>query len=461
MPETGKKNKETGFVERVWSFFTSLKLLIVLLLILAGISIAGTVIEQNKPLHEYYRFFSPQTVDLFDKLGLLDMYHSWWFLLCLALLALNLIACTLSRYEGILAGMRKKNLLLDDRISKSLNPLEKIRYNLPYEKVEQEVVSLVAREFSAKPVVTAAEDGSRHYFFEKGRYSRLAFFFTHLSVLVIFLGGIIGAFFGFKGYLNLFEGESTSHLPLRSGRSITLDFNVKCLSFNVDFYPNGMPKDYRSDLVIIKNGREVLRKTIRVNDPLTFQGVSFYQSSYGSLPAHVTLAVLDREGRLKESLNVPFGGKIQLTGVKEALEIADYQERIRLPSGLEAGPAIGVNIYPEKGEPFGIWLLADNPDYDRMRGGAYYLRVQDIKLRKYTGLQVNKDPGEFLVWLGSVCLIVGIMAAFFLSHKRLWLRLERDRKGRVELTIGGTANKNRASFEKEVGNLIQRLKEVS
>ena len=108
MPEDiKKKEKQTNIVDTIWDFFTSLKLVIILLLVLSVLSVAGTVIEQNKPLQEYYRFFKPETVELFSKLGLLDMYHSWWFTSCLALLALNIIACTMERYPLHHAGDEK------------------------------------------------------------------------------------------------------------------------------------------------------------------------------------------------------------------------------------------------------------------------------------------------------------------------------------------------------------------
>ena len=103
----------------------------------------------------------------------------------------------------------------------------------------------------------------------------------------------------------------------------------------------------------------------------------------------------------------------------------------------------------------------DNPNYDKMRRGDYYLRVKDLKLKKYTGLQVNKDPGEWAVWLGCVLLIMGIMVAFFVSHKKLWISLKKDKKGRTEVTVGGTANKNRNAFVREVEGIIQSFKEVS
>ena len=116
-----------------------------LLLILSAVSIAGTIIQQNKPLQEYYRCYEPGTVALFDKLGLFDMYHSWWFVACLALLALNITACTMDRYRGIMAGLRKRNLILDERLGKSLQNLTTIKYALPLDAVEKKMRELVGK----------------------------------------------------------------------------------------------------------------------------------------------------------------------------------------------------------------------------------------------------------------------------------------------------------------------------
>lgn len=460
-PNKSDKTAKPNVTDRIWNLFTSLKLVIILLLILAVLSIAGTIIEQNKPLQEYYRYLKPSTVALFNSLGLLDMYHSWWFVSCLGLLALNIIACTMDRYAPIMSGLRRTKLILDEALEKSLNPKDKIKYVLPMDVVEKKVIELAGKSFGGQPVVTTTEDGSRHYFFEKGKYTRLAFFFTHLSVLLIFVGALVGSFFGYKGYVNIHEGEMIGRLETRVGQIKTLDFSVKCNAFTADFYPNGMPKDYISDLSVIKDGKEVLRKNIKVNDPLSFQGITFYQSSYGALPDGAQLEVRNQDGTLRGVVEAPLSQRVAVPGLKEQVEVADYQEHFHMPDGSEGGAAVGVNIYPENGAPFGIWLLAKDPDYDKVRRGPYYLLVKELKLRKYTGLQVNKDPGEWFVWVGSLLMIGGIMVAFFMSHKKLWVCLKKDKKGRTELTIGGTTNKNRVVFIQEVEGIIQRLKEVS
>jgi len=460
-PVKTMKTDGTDWTAKIWDFLTSLKLVVFLLLMLSALSIAGTIIQQNKPLQEYYKYYQPGTVVLFNKLGLFDMYHSWWFVACLGLLAMSITACAMDRYRGIMAGMRKRNLILDEKLGKSLPNLTTIKYALPLDTVEKKMLELVGKGLSRKPVVTHAEDGGRHYFFEKGKYSRLAFFLTHLSMLIIFLGAMVGSFFGYKGYVNIFEGETVSQFETRAGQIKKLNFQVKCNTFNAEFYPSGAPMDYRSDLSILQNGKEIIRKTIRVNDPLTFEGVTFYQSSYGTQPDQVTIDIVNRDGSPKGTVTAPFGQKVDIPGVADKMATADYQEHYHLPDGSEGGRAIGLNVYPAKGGPTGLWLLVDHPEYDKQRGGDYYLRVKDLKLKKHTGLQVNKDPGEILVWLGSVMLIAGIMIAFFMSHKKLWISLRTDRKGRSELTIGGTANKNRSAFATETELMIQSLKEVS
>jgi len=84
--------------ERIWKFFTSVKLAVVLLIILAIVSVIGTVIQQNEAPERYLQEYSKATVDLFEILGFFDMYHTWWFVLLLFLLTANLTVCTLDRF---------------------------------------------------------------------------------------------------------------------------------------------------------------------------------------------------------------------------------------------------------------------------------------------------------------------------------------------------------------------------
>ena len=80
----------------VKKFFTSIKVAIVLLIILIGASILGTLIPQGRSAQEYLVRYG-QLAGLFQKLQFTRLYQSVWYIAVLALFGLNLIICTLVR----------------------------------------------------------------------------------------------------------------------------------------------------------------------------------------------------------------------------------------------------------------------------------------------------------------------------------------------------------------------------
>jgi len=71
----------------------------------------------------------------------------------------------------------------------------------------------------------------------------------------------------------------------------------------------------------------------------------------------------------------------------------------------------------------------------------------------FTGLQVAKEPGVWVVWLGCALMVVGIYGAFLMSHRRIWIRLQNG-----HVTMGGNDSKNQASFEQYFEPLAKKLK---
>lgn len=78
--------------------------------------------------------------------------------------------------------------------------------------------------------------------------------------------------------------------------------------------------------------------------------------------------------------------------------------------------------------------------------------------KMYTGLQVAKDPGVNVVWLGCLLLTAGMMTSFFVSHRRIWIRLSDGPYGKVEVTAGGSANRNRPAFEKTFAAVLSEIR---
>ncbi|MGD8972426.1 MAG: cytochrome c biogenesis protein ResB, partial [Desulfobacterales bacterium] len=93
----GNQAISTDPFEKIWRFFSSVRLTIVLLLSLAATSIIGTLIPQNESPQAYLQAFGASLYRFFDLLGFLDLYHSWWFQTLMLLLALNVLICSINR----------------------------------------------------------------------------------------------------------------------------------------------------------------------------------------------------------------------------------------------------------------------------------------------------------------------------------------------------------------------------
>jgi cytochrome c biogenesis protein ResB len=136
-----KGNFITSIIKSLINFLSSLKLTIPLLIVLAALSLIGTIITQNASEAEYLQRYSEETYYTFKLLGIFNIYHSLWFFGVLILLVINLIACSLKRLPGVWQQVRRT----------------------------------------------------------KSGYARLGTYLTHLSVLLILVGGLIGFKWGFKG----------------------------------------------------------------------------------------------------------------------------------------------------------------------------------------------------------------------------------------------------------------------
>ncbi len=435
----------------LWNFLISLKLAIWTLILLAVASIAGTVIEQNQPAETYRRVYEDWAYRLIEWLNLSDMYHSWWFLLLLSLFTLNLTCCTIDRLPKTVRTVRNPKRTLDDASAKSLPLTERWRNKGGVPQWADACKAALARTFAA-PEVTEA-DGAVHLYAEKGVYSRFGAYATHAGIVIIFAGAILGNVFGFKSYLNLPDGEQASHLDIRGGKEhIDLPFSVRNNRFWMESYPNGQPKEYSSDLSVLENGREVARKTITVNDPLVYKGVWFYQSGYGEAGATARVAVNRPDGASLGDLSLGANEPVGIEGYGTVRGV-EYQENFQ-----GNGPALKV-VIEKPGKPAAeVWIHQGRPELDRLRNDSVVFSFGGLAPKMYTGLQVSKDPGVNVVWLGCLLLTAGMMISFFVSHRRIWIRLAEGKQGKVEITAGGTANRNRPAFEKTFAAVLAELR---
>ncbi len=514
-----EKEKNTTLVDRIWNFLASIKLAIVIFAALSITSIIGTVIEQNadparniKLLAKLFgQSAAPSLFGIFDSLGFMDMYHSWWFVAILLLFAANLIICSIDRLPRIVKLVKEPVKPLSEEHFKGFGIRKEFVLHGKPEKTK-EVISGVVRKAMGFSLHESKEAHGYQLYSQKGNYTRLGVYITHFSILVILMGAVIGIFFGFKGFLNLPEGkayaiafartghrqqteefarilhaveESSGNLSIAAKHSgmdentltakmrtygiFPLGFNIRCDEFLVDFYSRSdMPKAYKSWLTVVKDGKEVLKKVIEVNEPLSYEGVTFYQSSYGILPGGAQngifrFTLISKDGK-REDVNVRFGGSFAFPGTNLSAKIEDFSPALGFDERTGRAftyaeqmnnPAVFVNFSENGKQKFGGWLLKRYPETWKLPDGNV-LEFQGVWGIQYTGLQVRKDPGVGIVYLGCLAMATGLFIAFFMSHRKIWIRLIEE-KNNTRVVLGASANKNRRAFEQKIEKMTALL----
>jgi cytochrome c biogenesis protein len=423
----GQPPPSPSFLDQIYEFLSSVTLAIALLAFIAVTSIFGTLIKQQATPEEYLSFYSESTYTIIRFLGLDDVFHSRWFIAAISLLVLNLLFCSLPRFSRLL----KSRALIKMPSQKALDAMA-TRCLAPGKKIE-DIASVFKGYRNAQ-----TNEGSR--VLERGSLGRYAVYMVHLSIIIILVGGLIGVLFGYRGPLTLAKGEIKDSVAVRGSKAENkpLGFALKLTDFKVSFYPSGEPKDYVSNVEVLENGKSVLQKNIRVNDPLNYRGVNIYQSSYGSNP----LFVFDVGG---ERVELGLGGVYK----KEKLHLlaVQYEKSVH-----NFGPGVLIAYVQENGQPQTSWFLKDVPRLREKSILGTTVRLDDIREEFYTGLEVSRDPGVWVVWFGFALILFGLCLNFFVYHRRIYL-LEVPEG----VLVAGTALKNKEGFKEEFEKLKGRL----
>ncbi|MDT8396706.1 MAG: cytochrome c biogenesis protein ResB [bacterium] len=433
----------------------SVTLAIFLLVSLALTSVIGTVILQKGRPEQYLVEYGPGVYKFLQFLDLDDMYRSWWFLTLLLLLMVNITTCSVKRFPRAWRLMTQTPTVLDEALFKRMKHRGSIRRGVAPEEAVRQARAVVEKHYGK--VKENRSEGAVTLYVDKGWYGRLGAYIVHLSLLILAVGAVYGGIVGFKGFVAIVEGTAVDRVPLRGkDTALKLPFLVRCDDFQVEYYPDSQqPKDYFSDLTVIRDGQEVVKKRIEVNHPLIVDGIYFYQSSYGvDRNSSVTLQLLDPSGKVAgPDVTVVAGQSFQAMG-----DPSNYQVEEIIPNITGGRP--GVKIAQFLGNTHrDFYLLEAAPDRDKSRGGSVYFRIKGTSIREYTGLQVAWDPGVPVVWLACFVMIIGLYIAFFVAHQRIWVRVDLDSDESAVL-MAGTTNRNPATFEREFETALAELKEA-
>lgn len=412
----------TSLLGWLWKSLTSLRLTLVLLIILALISLVGTVRTQ-----------------VFDTV---------WFLIPLGLFVLNLTACLI---RGLPQAVRRSQQRLTPAAALELP--ERARFAWPPSlNPHSQVEKALNRELG--PVHKSAGEDQVVYFWERGRFRPLGPYVVHLALLVILTGALLGKFLGVRGQLTLTEGENSQNFLSEEGKERPLDFQVRLDNFRVLYYPNGSPREFRSDLTFTGPSKTTEQAVCRVNDPVTFGSFTFYQASYGH-----TVRLEVKEGENSRIIEARVGEIVQLPGSQARFRVLEYRPNLLMPGGEKGqaehlGPAARLAYWEGRGHPRIIILLKNRPELADKQPGPFRLFLQDANF--FSVLQVKRDPGVWWVYAGFILLLPGLYLAFLRPAERWALVLRRNKPEGWDAQLLGAAPRAREAFQ----DRLERLQEI-
>ncbi len=516
---------QKSITDKTWDLFASVKLAIIIFALIAATSVVGTVIEQNadstRNINIIAKFVgytvAPSVYSALDAVGFTDMYHAWWFNLLLAAFAANLTICSIDHFPPRWRLAREKLKPLKDEQFRGFSIKKEFLLKGSQSDARARLTEAVRGLGFRKYESSEGADGWQVYA-QRQQYSRLGVYITHISILFLLVGAVIGTLMGFSGYVNIPEGASYPtafarkqitnqeyaerttlvNTLLRAGgnmekaaaalstpevkvtaerlnnRLITLGaeplgFFVKNEEFEVSFYgTSDQAKEYSSLLVIYDKGIEVVRKRIEVNDPLKYGGYTFYQSSYGMMENKdefiFRLSALSM-GSSPERHELRLGDSFTMPGTSTKITLKDFSPAISFdPSGKAStytdmmnNP--GLQIKVEEGDAvYTKWILRRYPQTWDMTNNSR-IEFSDVWGAQFTGLQVRRDPGVWIVYLGCLIMSIGLYMAFFTSHRRVWVRLRDEGRSGTKVTVAASAHKGREGFEQKIDSMITLLTE--
>jgi cytochrome c biogenesis protein len=411
----------TSLLGRLWKTLISLRLTLFLLIILAVVSLVGTV--------------RPQIFDTF------------WFLAPLGVLALNLIACLIRGLPQAVHRCRQPLTL-----ATALDLPERARFPWPASPDPHKMAEkALHRELGPVRKEVAGEETI--YFWERGRFRPLGPYVVHLALLVILAGALLGKFLGVEGQLTLVEGETAQDFT-SGDKERPLDFKAHLDRFQVLYYPDGTPREFRSDLTFTKPGTAPKQAICRVNEPVSFGDYTFYQASYGNV-----LRLEVREGENSRIVEAPVGQTMQLPGGQGHFRVVEYRPDLVMPGKdkeIHLGPVARLVYWEQDGHPRMVVILANRPEMTGKQPGPYRFYLQGTK--SFTVLQVKRDPGVWWVYAGFLLLLPGFYLAFLRPAERWALILRPDKKGAWEVRLSGAAPRARETFQDRLERLYELLK---
>ena len=410
--------------------------------------------EQMALIHQRYDpALGSAVVDLLERLQVFRVFTSWWFSAGLIVLFISIIVCTLDRTPRLWRQVRDVRVVQPEPFFDPSLP-DRAAIAATAAPSASDLAAVIRRHHFR--LRTASNDGVTYLYGDRHQYTKLATLLTHTGLILFIVAAAVTSRFGFEAPLVVNAGETSTVQSIGTPGLLI----VKNLGFAAPTRPDGSFADFSTDLAVYRDGTEIARKTIHVNDPLSVAGFTFHQNGFG--PA-AYLDIHDTAGALL------YSGGVSMTDQSAGLPFAtmgvpgrDVGIEMYLDKAPDGTPVLGVFPYRVTGQnadgtpsvqslyPLAVapGETAGSPDVD--------FTVSLRQVGAYSLLIAKQDPGQGIVWLAFASLLSGLIITFYLPRRRVWARIAAD----GELRLVGRADRY-VDFEREFGRLLDDVVAVA
>jgi cytochrome c biogenesis protein len=488
-PERVSSVPRAPVLQRFLDYISSVRFGVILLCALVILSITGMLIMQQnvEGFDAYYVSLTPAEKLAFGRLGVFDIYHTWYYNFLLLILSLNIVLASIDRFPSAWTYIVKPKL----HASRDWLLSRRRNFKIHADSDDANAISnAIAAVFKKQGLSTkiAGKGGAIFVFGESRRWNRLGAYIVHVFLLTLFMGYFVALQTGFDAMVRLAPGEKTNRIEMlafdldrRLQFDVQVPFTIECTDIQQKLInPEGEidtsnTMDWRTEVKIDDPGYGVNTYEISLNKPLSYRGYRFFQSQADRLGSarQITLNLIPQNGDAAFSVQIPRGGQTKLTD-GTLVQFEDFQPDFVLDqSGNPATrstdynrPAAILSVSPPGGTKTRVYAF-ESEFADKIPIGApklgYKWRLAGFEKAPFSHtLSIKYDPygASFIAWyIGGFGLVGALAFVFFVSHRRMWARIEPPSHGEGhDIVIAGESNRNQTAFDDRFDRIVKALK---
>ena len=477
-----------GFLRWTWRQLTSMNTALLLLLLVALAAIPGSILPQRTASIlkvNNWKSANPTFANVFDSLGLFDVYGSFWFSAIYILLMISLIGCVIPRLKIYWQSFNEQ----------PPNPPIEIKKFNGYRRISIPRTNLNKIESILNEMGWRVNKKANGLTAEKGYAREAGNLVFHASLIILTIALAFGALFSYRGTVivkeeNGFSNTLTQYDDFRAGKL----FNIKSMpnfffalnNFTVEFERSinqkGSPRKFEADIRL--NNKKDLK--VLVNKPFNVNGTKIYLTGHGYAPR---IEVLNPRKEIIFSDSVVFlpqDGNFSSTGV---IKIADESPQL----GINARFLPTAKLDPING-PTSTFPGLDNPQIfmslwqgdlgvnngisqsiykldtskmtelglEELKPGESWITDQGFEIRfqsveQFASFQVAYEPGRFLALLGAIFAMLGMFFGLGIQRRRIWVLMPRVQKGPSVIEVAGLAKSTNHDISKDIEKILAEL----